>query len=158
MNRQRWIVDAELMLGTLVRAGARAVDHPGAADCLVVNTCAFIERAKTESIDAILELAEWKAKQPGRRLVVTGCLSQRYGAALLGELPEIDAILGTGDLNRVVDVVRELEDEGRIGSLYGAYLVTAGNGTSVANAHRFGVEWAADLRHSGARAAILTST
>ncbi len=57
-----------------------------------------------------------------------------------------------------LDVARELEEEGRIGSLYGAYLVTAGNGTSVANAHRFGVEWAADLRHSGARAAILTST
>ena len=57
-----------------------------------------------------------------------------------------------------LDVARELEAEGRIGSLYGAYLVTAGNGTSVANAHRFGVEWAADLRHSGARAAILTST
>ena len=102
-------VDAELMLGALVRAGARAVDHPGAADCLVVNTCAFIERAKTESIDAILELAEWKAKQPGRRLVVTGCLSQRYGAELLGELPEIDAILGTGELDRVVDVVRGLD-------------------------------------------------
>ena len=57
-----------------------------------------------------------------------------------------------------LDVARELEAEGRIGSLHGAYLVTAGNGTSVANAHRFGVEWAADLRHSGARAAILTST
>ena len=57
-----------------------------------------------------------------------------------------------------LDVARELEAEGRIGALYGAYLVTAGNGTSVANAHRFGVEWAADLRHSGARAAILTST
>ncbi len=57
-----------------------------------------------------------------------------------------------------LDVARELEQEGRIGHLHGAYLVTAGNGTSVANAHRFGVEWAADLRHSGARAAILTST
>jgi glycine reductase len=57
-----------------------------------------------------------------------------------------------------LDVARDLEREGRIGHLYGEYLVTAGNGTSVANAHRFGVEWAADLRHSGARAAILTST
>jgi glycine reductase len=57
-----------------------------------------------------------------------------------------------------LDVARELEREGRIGSLHPAYLVTAGNGTSVGNAHRFGVEWAADLRHSGARAAILTST
>jgi glycine reductase len=57
-----------------------------------------------------------------------------------------------------LDVARDLEREGRIGHLYGEYLVTAGNGTSVGNAHRFGVEWAADLRHSGARAAILTST
>jgi betaine reductase len=57
-----------------------------------------------------------------------------------------------------LDVARQLEQEGRIGQLHPAYLVTAGNGTSVANAHRFGVEWAADLRRSGARAAILTST
>jgi ribosomal protein S12 methylthiotransferase len=102
-------VDAELMLGALERAGVRPVEHPAAADCLVVNTCAFIERAKAESIETILELAEWKAKQPGRRLVVTGCLSQRYGADLLAEMPEIDAILGTGELGRIVDVVRRLD-------------------------------------------------
>jgi len=102
-------VDAELMLGTLARAGVVLVEHPAGADCLVVNTCAFIERAKAESIDAILELAAWKAKAPGRRLVVTGCLPQRYGAALLAELPEVDAILGTGELHRVVDVVRGLD-------------------------------------------------
>jgi ribosomal protein S12 methylthiotransferase len=102
-------VDAELMLGALARAGAAPVESPGAADCLIVNTCAFIEAAKRESIEAILELARWKTASPGRRLVVTGCLSQRYGAELLAEMPEIDAILGTGELGRIVDVVRRLD-------------------------------------------------
>jgi ribosomal protein S12 methylthiotransferase len=102
-------VDAELMLGRLARAGVTPVERPGEADCLVVNTCAFIDRAKQESIETILELAAWKAKGPGRRLVVTGCLSQRYGAALLEEVPEIDAILGTGEVDRIEDVVRGLD-------------------------------------------------
>jgi ribosomal protein S12 methylthiotransferase len=102
-------VDAELMLGALARAGATLVESPGEADCLVVNTCAFIERAKQESIETILELAEWKAREPGRRLIVTGCLPQRYGAELLRELPEVDAILGTGELTRIVDLVRGLD-------------------------------------------------
>jgi len=102
-------VDAELMLGALARAGATLVESPGEADCLVVNTCAFIERAKQESIETILELAEWKAREPGRRLIVTGCLPQRYGAELLGELPEADAILGTGELARIVDLVHGLD-------------------------------------------------
>ncbi|MGH7319307.1 MAG: 30S ribosomal protein S12 methylthiotransferase RimO [Candidatus Rokuibacteriota bacterium] len=102
-------VDSELMLGALTRAGATHVEHPEAADCLIVNTCAFIERAKQESVETILELAEWKARGDGRRLVVTGCLPQRYGAELLTEMPEIDAILGTGELHRVVDVVRRLD-------------------------------------------------
>jgi ribosomal protein S12 methylthiotransferase len=100
-------VDAELMLGALAAAGVTPVDTPAAADCLVVNTCAFIERAKAESIETILELARRKGRD--RRLVVTGCLSQRYGADLLAELPEIDAVLGTGDLPRIVDVVRGLD-------------------------------------------------
>jgi ribosomal protein S12 methylthiotransferase len=102
-------VDSELMLGALAAAGARPVDTPAAADCLVVNTCAFIERAKAESIETILELARWKAKRRDRRLIVTGCLAQRYGAELLAELPEIDAILGTGDLHRIAEVVRGLD-------------------------------------------------
>jgi ribosomal protein S12 methylthiotransferase len=102
-------VDAELMLGLLDRAGVTAVDSPDRADCLVVNTCAFIDRAKQESIEAILELASAKRQRAGQRLVVTGCLPQRYGQALLAELPEVDAILGTGELDRIVDVVRRLD-------------------------------------------------
>jgi ribosomal protein S12 methylthiotransferase len=102
-------VDAELMLGALTRAGATPVDDPARADTVVVNTCAFIDRAKQESIETILQLAGWKAEGAGRRLVVTGCLPQRYGTDLLAELPEVDAILGTGELHRFVDVVRGLE-------------------------------------------------
>jgi ribosomal protein S12 methylthiotransferase len=99
-------VDAELMLGQLQRAGAAPVATPAEADCLIVNTCAFIDRAKQESIETILELAAGKAGRAGQRLVVTGCLPQRYGAELLAELPEVDAIVGTGDLGRIVDLVR----------------------------------------------------
>src|SRR5262245_40936339 len=102
-------VDGELMLGLLARAGVAPVDRAEAADCVVVNTCAFIDRAKQESIETILELGVWKAGAPGRRLVVTGCLPQRYGAELLTELPEIDALVGTGELPRIVDVVRRLD-------------------------------------------------
>jgi ribosomal protein S12 methylthiotransferase len=102
-------VDGELMLGLLAREGVAPVDHAEAADCVVVNTCAFIDRAKQESIETILELAAWKARRPGRRLVVTGCLPQRYGTELLTELPEVDALVGTGELPRIVDVVRRLD-------------------------------------------------
>jgi ribosomal protein S12 methylthiotransferase len=102
-------VDGELMLGLLARDGVAPVDRPDAADCVIVNTCAFIDRAKQESIETILELAAWKAGAPGRRLVVTGCLPQRYGAELLTELPEVDAMVGTGELPRIVDVVRRLD-------------------------------------------------
>jgi ribosomal protein S12 methylthiotransferase len=102
-------VDGELMLGALARAGATSVAEPAGADCLVVNTCAFIESAKAESIETILELAAWKRRGRRPRLVVTGCLPQRYGVELLAEMPEIDAILGTGDLERIVDVVRGLD-------------------------------------------------
>ncbi|HWC02800.1 MAG TPA: 30S ribosomal protein S12 methylthiotransferase RimO [Methylomirabilota bacterium] len=102
-------VDGELMLGLLAQDGVAPVDRAEAADCVVVNTCAFIDRAKQESIETILELATWKAAAPGRRLVVTGCLPQRYGAELLTEMPEIDALVGTGELPRIVDVVRRLD-------------------------------------------------
>ena len=102
-------VDAELMLGALTRAGATPVESPATADCVVVNTCAFIEQAKTESIETILDLAEWKARAPGRRLVVTGCLPQRYAGEVLAELPEIDAVVGTGELDRIVDVVHRID-------------------------------------------------
>jgi len=101
-------VDSELMLGLLARAGVEPAPAEE-ADCLIVNTCAFIDRAREESVETILELARWKATGPARHLVVTGCLPQRYGGELLAELPEVDAILGTGELHRIVEVVSRLD-------------------------------------------------
>src|SRR5262245_52253310 len=104
------------MLGVLTRAGHEIVLDPDAADVLVVNTCAFIGPAKEESIDAILEAARVKAAREGRRLVVTGCLAQRYRDELVRELPEVDAFVGTGELTRIAEAV-----EGPIsrGALFG---------------------------------------
>src|SRR6266487_4832852 len=95
-------VDSELMLGMLSQAGHQIADRAEAADCLVVNTCAFIDRAREESVNTILELARLKERGRARSLIVTGCLSQRYGRELLAEMPEVDGILGTAELHRVV--------------------------------------------------------
>ncbi|MGH7313384.1 MAG: 30S ribosomal protein S12 methylthiotransferase RimO [Candidatus Rokuibacteriota bacterium] len=100
-------VDSELMLGMLAAAGVSLVDRPEEADCLVVNTCAFIDRAREESVQTILELARLKEGGRATSLIVTGCLTQRYGADLLREMPEIDGILGTSGLERIVDLVRQ---------------------------------------------------
>ncbi|MBI3028600.1 MAG: 30S ribosomal protein S12 methylthiotransferase RimO [Candidatus Rokubacteria bacterium] len=100
-------VDSELMLGMLARAGVEVAAAPAEADCLVVNTCAFIDRAREESVGTILELARLKEEGGTRSLIVTGCLSQRYGRELLAELPEVDAILGTGELGRIVELVAQ---------------------------------------------------
>jgi ribosomal protein S12 methylthiotransferase len=93
-------VDGELMLGRALAEGHTVVDSPDDADVLVVNTCAFIAAAREESVDTILELARVKAAREGRRLVVTGCMAERYGAELTKEIPEIDAMVGTGALDR----------------------------------------------------------
>lgn len=98
-------VDAEVMLGVLARAGHEVVLDPEAADVLVVNTCAFIGPAKEESIDAILDAARVKAAREGRRLVVTGCLAERYADEVVRDLPEVDAFVGTGDLSRIAEAV-----------------------------------------------------
>jgi len=98
-------IDSEIMLGVLARSGHELVLDPDAADVLVVNTCAFIGPAKEESIDAILDAARVKAAREGRRLVVTGCLAQRYADDLTGSLPEVDAFVGTGDLERIAEAV-----------------------------------------------------
>ena len=105
------LVDGEVMLGRLRERGHELVADPGDADVLVVNTCAFIDRAKQESIDAILEMAREKETGRARRLVVTGCLAQRYDEELRREIPEIDATLGTGQVD---DVVRAVEGEATV--------------------------------------------
>ena len=98
-------VDSEVMLGVLARRGHALVLDPGAADVLVVNTCSFIGPAKEESIDAVLDMARLKAERSGRRLVVTGCLAQRYADELREALPEVDVFVGTGDILRIADAV-----------------------------------------------------
>ena len=100
-------VDSELMLGMLAEAGIPLAARPEDADCLVVNTCAFIDRAREESVATILELARLKETGSCRTLIVTGCLTQRYGGEILREMPEVDGILGTSNLARIVDLVRQ---------------------------------------------------
>lgn len=95
-------VDGEVMLGLLQQAGYEVAANPEQADTIIIHTCGFIGAAKEESIDTILEAAEWRKQ--GKRLVVTGCLAQRYAQDLLKEIPEIDALMGTADLNRIVEV------------------------------------------------------
>jgi ribosomal protein S12 methylthiotransferase len=99
------LVDSEVMLGLAREAGHELTCDAAEAEVLVVNTCAFIDSAKKESIDTILEMAGHKTDGQCRRLVVTGCLAERYREELLAEIPEIDAVLGTGE---VPDIVRAL--------------------------------------------------
>ena len=92
-------VDTEIMLGLVEEHGDRLVDDPAEADTLVVNTCGFIESAKEESIETILELARVKEAGGGtQKLVMTGCLSQRYPTELADEMPEVDHFLGSADM------------------------------------------------------------
>ncbi len=103
-------VDSEVMLGRLDRAGFVTTGDLAEADAAVVNTCAFLESAVEESIDTILEVARHKKTGKLRKLVVAGCLSDRYRTQLMEELPEVDAVMGTGDVGRVVEVVNGLLD------------------------------------------------
>lgn len=101
------LVDSEVMLGMAERAGHEITTDASGADVLVVNTCAFIDRARQESVDTILEMAALKQQVAGRRLVVTGCLAERYRDELRREIPEIDAVLGTGEVPRILEVLGE---------------------------------------------------
>jgi ribosomal protein S12 methylthiotransferase len=103
------LADSELMLGALVNAGFEVTLDPDEAQVLVVNTCAFIESAKKESLDAILEAAEVKSRDFGRRLVVAGCMAQRYGAELREQLPEVDVFVGTGNFLELPELLRRTE-------------------------------------------------
>jgi ribosomal protein S12 methylthiotransferase len=99
------LVDGEVMLGLAERAGHEITSDAANADVLVVNTCAFIDAAKQESVDAILEMAQHKRNGRCARLVVTGCLAERYRDELKREIPEIDAVLGTGELPQIVGAI-----------------------------------------------------
>ena len=100
-------VDSEIMGGRLKKAGWTITQDPEEAETIVVNTCSFIEDAAQESIDVILELAEYKKQGNCKRLVVTGCLPERYREEILKSLPEVDVLLGTGAFDQIIRAVRE---------------------------------------------------
>jgi len=99
------LVDTEIMLGHLHKAGCVVVEEPEDADCLLINTCSFLTEAVEESLDRIVDLAQLKGEGGPRRLVVTGCLVSRYGDEILKEIPEIDALVPHKDLESVVRAV-----------------------------------------------------
>ena len=103
-------VDSEVMLGQLVREGFDVIDDERTADAIIVNTCGFIDTAKEESINTIIELGGLKTRGRCKALIATGCLTQRYQGELLKELPELDAIVGVGDFPQIAEIVR-----GRLG-------------------------------------------
>ena len=101
------LVDTEVMLGIMQENGIELTDNPADAEILIVNTCAFILSAKEESITTILNLAEYKAGRC-RALIVAGCLGQLYKRELLDEMPEVDAVIGTGAWNRIMEAIEEV--------------------------------------------------
>ena len=104
--------DAEIMLGILLEDGCTIVDDPAEADVIVVNTCGFIESAKRESIDALLEMAEYKEGKC-RLLIASGCLAERYSDEIIKEIPEVDAVVGTGDYDRIADAIKQAFEGGK---------------------------------------------
>lgn len=105
MGCDKNLVDSEKMLALLAHRGHRIVDREEDADVIVVNTCCFIHDAKEESVNTILEMAEWKKAGRLKALVVTGCLAQRYAEEMEEEIPEVDAVIGTTGYDRIVEVI-----------------------------------------------------
>jgi ribosomal protein S12 methylthiotransferase len=96
------LVDSEVMMGLLDQAGAEMTNRPETADILVVNTCSFIDKAKQESIDTILQMAQHKLSGKARKLIVAGCLVERYRDEIRKNMPEVDAVVGTGELEAIL--------------------------------------------------------
>jgi ribosomal protein S12 methylthiotransferase len=96
------LVDSEVMMGMLAQAGAELTPNAGDADVIVVNTCSFIGSAQQESIDTILEMARHKAGGKAKRLIVAGCLVERFHDEILKNIPEVDAVVGTGELEKIL--------------------------------------------------------
>ena len=120
------LVDTEIMLGIMQEHGIEITNEPSEADILIVNTCAFIQSAKEESITTVLGMADYKETGRCRSLIVAGCLGQRYGQQLLDEIPEADAIIGTGAWSRIMEVIQE--------TLKGRRLLIAGKDETIYDA------------------------
>ena len=99
------LVDSEVMLGILAKDGHQMVDDDTMADVIIINTCCFIHDAKEESIQNILEMAEYKKNGSAKALIVTGCMAERYRQEILDEIPEVDEVLGTTAYDRILDAV-----------------------------------------------------
>lgn len=100
------LVDSEVMMGLLARGGYELTARADQADVLVVNTCSFIEPAQQESVETILELAEYKRFGRAKKLIVAGCLVERFREEIQRQIPEVDAVLGTGEVERILQAVR----------------------------------------------------
>ena len=120
------LVDTEVMLGIMREHGIEITNEPAEADILIVNTCAFIQSAKEESITTVLGMADYKEIGRCRSLIVAGCLGQRYGQQLLDEIPEANAIIGTGAWGRIMEVIQE--------TLKGRRLLIAGKDETIYDA------------------------
>jgi ribosomal protein S12 methylthiotransferase len=108
-------IDAEIMLAILSKNGYNVVSNEKEADVIIVNTCGFIESAKTESIETILEMSGYKGSGRCKSIIVTGCMAQRYKDELLKEIPEIDAVVGTGSYRDICNIVKKtLEGEAAV--------------------------------------------
>jgi ribosomal protein S12 methylthiotransferase len=99
------LVDSEVMMGILARAGYELTPRAGEADVLVVNTCSFIEPAQKESVDSILEMAEYKKFGRAQRLIVAGCMVERYRNDIREQIPEVDAVIGTGEVEKILQAI-----------------------------------------------------
>jgi len=104
------LVDSEVMMGQLVTNGHELTTRPDEADVIVVNTCSFIDPAKQESVDTILEMAEHKKTGRAKKLIVAGCLVERYKGDIRKDLPEVDALIGTNELERIVSLCEDRQD------------------------------------------------
>ena len=104
------LVDAEIMLGSVLQRGMEITSRAEDADVLVINTCAFIDSAKEESIEAVLEAHQQRGlnKRPDQKLIVSGCMSQRFARELHSELPEVDAFIGLDQVSALGAVVEEM--------------------------------------------------
>src|SRR5579863_8760917 len=110
------LVDSEVMMGILARSGYELTPRADDADVLVVNTCSFIEAAQQESVDTILEMAEHKKFGRAQKLVVAGCLVERYREQIKQQIPEVDAVIGTGEVEQILKAIEGELRESPLGS------------------------------------------
>ena len=148
------LVDSEVMMGLLDRGGARLTSRPEEAEILVVNTCSFIDTAKQESVDTILEMVRFKTEGRAKKLIVAGCLVERYRDEIRKSIPEVDAVVGTGELESILEAAGIARPEASVPSLFNILTTTveirAGR-ESLSGTHKTEFRPEGDLRESQGR-------